>query len=459
MENRLGLIFDMKRVLLNNKYYNIYKLRDVEFGVVASTKRDLEVFIRFNKSDNGLIYIINENNKDILKSDFDLEGEFAGIYSNEKFYSLLLEEKADLEKIKKIIMDEWGGYRVFEAPKTIRLINNIEKYKDILDEAFKYVNPAKEKDKVSNEKLSKYGVFLTNKDYLFNPAIGRDYEIERLERILLGYDQSALIVGESGVGKTAIVEGLAYKIKKGLVHEKLKDLQIVSISSTSMISGTRYVGDKEERMLGIINELKKNKNIIMFTDEIHTMVGAGRGDKSNLDIANILKPYLDRGDIKIIGSTTNEEYDELMIDTAFKRRFKKVSVEEPNKENLFSIIDGVIKGLESYYNINFDFESEKKDFIYSNLIELTNKENREQKENVKNPDLVLSIIKEMFSSALYNNHEKIEIEDIVYAINENDRLLKYSKERFSKNITKLLSEEVKCLKKVIELPFGKKNME
>ena len=181
----------------------------------------------------------------------------------------------------------------------------------------------------------------------------------------------------------------------------------------------------------------------MFTDEVHTLVGAGRGEKSNLDVANILKPYLDRGDIKIITSTTNEEYELFMNDSAFKSRFKKIRVEEPDRNTLLQILDGVIKGLEKLYNVKFDYDGIIRTNIFNLLIDLTMDKNRDYKDKINNPRLLLSIVKDMFISASYNNHESILIDDIIFGIDECDRIYVSVKEKYKVELNKIFKSDMK----------------
>ena len=430
MELCCAPIFEMRRVkLLVNRngietsdIFNVYKCIDFDLGIIGSSG-NIEYFVPFYKNNKENYFpLITENNKYLLKEEFNVPGFYASGSVNFNLYRICNEEKFDMKRIKSRLNEFFPGYYIF-SNNNLELINreeNVEK----LDEIFGDVN------KLSKNVLKEYGSFLTEKEYLNNPAIGRDEEIKKLEIALLSIDKSGILIGESGVGKTAIVEGLAYKIKNGLVPEKLKNVDIVSISSSSLISGCQYVGMVEERVNKVINELKKNKNIVMFIDEIHTIIGAGAGSKSNLDVANILKPYLDRGDIKIIGSTTKSEYDNLMDDPAFKRRFKKINIEEPKKEDIIEIMNGTISGLEKYYNINFNFDFNERSLIYGVLLKLTDIKCRDQFDRVNNPDLILSILKDAFSiAALYENSE-ITLENIIEAINMCDKIYPACREKF-----------------------------
>lgn len=182
--------------------------------------------------------------------------------------------------------------------------------------------------------------------------IGREDELNRIIQILTRRTKNnPLIIGEAGVGKTAIVEGLAYMIEKGNVPEELLDKRILLLDISSMIAGAKYRGDFEERFKKCIIETKKVGNVILFIDEIRTIVGAGSAEGA-LDAANILKPYLSRGGIRIIGATTKEEYTKYIEkDSALDRRFQIVNVNEPTEKEAIEIIKGIKSKYEKYHNV------------------------------------------------------------------------------------------------------------
>lgn len=183
-------------------------------------------------------------------------------------------------------------------------------------------------------------------------AIGRENELNRIMQILTRRTKNnPLIVGEAGVGKTALVEGLAYLIEKGEVSEELQDKRIMMLDISSMIAGAKYRGDFEERFKKCITETKKAGNVILFIDEMRTIIGAGSAEGA-LDAANILKPYLSRGGIRIIGATTNEEYTKYIErDSALDRRFQRVDIFEPTEKEAIDIIKGIKNRYEKYHNV------------------------------------------------------------------------------------------------------------
>ena len=200
--------------------------------------------------------------------------------------------------------------------------------------------------------LENYGENFQNKDYITNPAIGRDEQIKQLILILLTPDKSAVLVGKPGVGKTAIVEGLAKRIVKGDVPESLKNKTVWELNMASLIAGAKYRGEFEERLKKVLDEVKKSEgNLIMFIDEIHLIVGTGAVDGA-MDTGNILKPMLARGEIHVIGATTLNEYRMYIEkDGALERRFQKVTISEPTVEDTITILRGLKERFEIYHGV------------------------------------------------------------------------------------------------------------
>ena len=203
--------------------------------------------------------------------------------------------------------------------------------------------------------LSKFGRDLVKlaKDGKIDPVIGRDKETERVVQILSRRTKNnPCLIGEPGVGKTAVVEGLARKIAEGNVPDSLADKIIVSLDITSMLAGSKYRGDFEERIKGVIDEAMNNKNVILFIDEIHTLIGAGAGSDDALDAANMIKPVLARGEIQIIGATTIKEYRQhIEKDAALERRFQSVMVGEPSVEESILILKGLRDKYEAHHKV------------------------------------------------------------------------------------------------------------
>lgn len=208
--------------------------------------------------------------------------------------------------------------------------------------------------------LDKFGRDLTQaaKNGEIDPVIGREKEIQRVIQILSRRTKNnPVLIGEPGVGKTAVAEGLALEIAKGNVPEILKDKRVVSLDLTGMVAGAKYRGDFEERIKAAIDEVKKSKNTILFIDELHTIVGAGAAEGS-ADAANILKPSLARGDFQVIGATTLNEYRKYIEkDASLERRFQPVKVGEPTPEQAVQILKGLRDSYEAHHKVKITDEA------------------------------------------------------------------------------------------------------
>lgn len=228
----------------------------------------------------------------------------------------------------------------------------------------------------------------------FDPVIGRDEEICHMIEILLRRKKcNPLLIGDAGVGKTALVEELARRIVLGLVPNELKNMRILSVAISSLVAGTKYRGEFEERINKMIEELEQAPNIILFIDEIHTIIGAG-GAEGAIDASNILKPSLARGKIKVIGATTKLEYMKFLEgDKAFDRRFQKIIIEEPNLENVKSILLHLKEIYENFYGIILT------DDILFSVAELSER----YISNGKQPDKAIDLLDESCSKLVSMN--------------------------------------------------------
>ena len=212
----------------------------------------------------------------------------------------------------------------------------------------------------STTTLNQFGEDLTKKaiEGKLDPVVGRSEEIERVIQILSRRTKNnPCLVGEPGVGKTAIVEGLAQKINSGDIPEILKNKRVVSMDISGMVAGAKYRGDFEERIKKALGEVKKAGDVILFIDEIHTIVGAGSAEGA-IDAANILKPMLARGEIQLVGATTIEEYRKYIEkDTALERRFSPVTVSEPTEKDTITILKGIRDKYEAHHNVKITDEA------------------------------------------------------------------------------------------------------
>ena len=264
-----------------------------------------------------------------------------------RYMSKMGDEYISVEHIFLSIMDNTNILKNFgiDKQKFLDLLNKIRGGKHVMSE-----NPES-----TYEVLEKYGKDLVElvKQGKIDPIIGRDEEIRRSVQILSRRNKNnPILIGEPGVGKTAIVEGIAWRIVKGDIPESLKNKKIFSLDMGALISGAKYRGEFEERLKAVINTLEESKGqIILFIDEVHNIVGAGSSEGS-MDASNLLKPMLARGEIKVIGATTLDEYRKYIEkDAALERRFQPVLVNEPSIDESISILRGLKEKFEQFHGI------------------------------------------------------------------------------------------------------------
>lgn len=269
--------------------------------------------------------------------------------------------------------------------------------------------------------VDSYGEDLTSKKYITNPAIAREEEIKKLIMVLLTPEKSGLLVGKAGIGKTAIVEGLAYLIQNNNVPEALKGYKIIKLNSTSLVGKVTINGKEEMVISKLMEELKNMTKTILFIDEIHTLMG---GNKENpMDLANILKPGLDRGDIKAIGATTTEEYETYVIrDRAFLRRFERIEVLEPTPEVTQKILLGSLPKLEYKTNCKFVQNEYLRELLIESIVNATTEFKRVYGLSAMYPDIAFSVLQASFSQALFENRSEVSILDVYNAIKTSKRI-------------------------------------
>ena len=216
---------------------------------------------------------------------------------------------------------------------------------------------------VSSKLLGKYGINLTEyaSEGKIDPVVGREKEIQRVIQILSRRTKNnPVLIGDPGVGKTSIIEGLALNISSGNIPESLQDKVLYTLDMGSMLAGAKYRGEFEERIKNVVDEVIKNKNIILFIDELHTIIGAGSTGESTIDASNILKPALSRGELQVIGATTIDEYRKhVEKDSALERRFQPIMVNEPTKEESIKILEGLRKKYEEHHKVKISDEAIK----------------------------------------------------------------------------------------------------
>ncbi len=294
--------------------------------------------------------------------------------------------------------------------------------------------------------LERYGENLTNKAYITDPAIAREEEIKQCILTLLTPEKSALLVGKPGIGKTAIVEGIAYRIQQNLVPNALQNWEIYKINVTSLLGTTSSDGQTENRVDLLVKELQNKEKAILFIDETHVLVNKNTSENGGIDFANMLKAGLDRGTIKMIGATTTEEYETYILrDRAFLRRFQKIDVIETSKEDTVKILMGTYPKLETQIGVKLNYSDFIIEKIMTFIVEMTDEYKRVYEIASRYPDICLTILANAFTYALYENLNEVKIQHIYKAIqnakNIYEDVKKKEIERFKIEFADLIKEE------------------
>ena len=290
--------------------------------------------------------------------------------------------------------------------------------------------------------LESYAECLTDKDYITDPAIARDEEIKQIILTLLTPEKSALLVGKPSIGKTAIVEGLAYRIKFGDVPQALEGWKIYKLNITSLLGNNVVNGQNENRLDLILKELSGKKNVILFIDEAHLLVNKSGG----IDFANQLKAGLDRGTIKMIGATTTEEYEQYILrDRAFLRRFQKIDVLEADKPTVVKILMGTYPKLEKQIGVKLEYSDFIKEKLFSFIVEMTDEYKRVYEIASRYPDICLTILANAFTFALYDDESSVKIKHFYKAVCNARNIYEDAKEkekiRFKQEFKELIEKE------------------
>lgn len=301
--------------------------------------------------------------------------------------------------------------------------------------------------------LEKYGKILNNKNYIVAPTIGREKELKNLMITLAQDKKRPLIVGESGVGKTSIVDELVYRIRTGQVPGFLQGKIIVEITPGDIVAGCKLVGMFEENMTKAM-KLCERLDAIVFIDEIHTIYGTGSGLRRNNDMAAMLKHYIDRSNLKVIGTTTEKEYEKYFSNDALKRRFEKITVKEPTEDILYQIVNKVI---EDYYVKNgISFENENiRSKIVNIILSATEKSYRINNDIVNNPDLAISIVDKAFAFAKVYDSEFITAEHFIEGFECCDRIYESTKKQAIEKLKKLDTSITKPVQKILKIDFNR----
>lgn len=259
--------------------------------------------------------------------------------------------------------------------------------------------------------LEKYGENLTEVKYLVNPAVARDKELKELVMVLLTPEKSACLVGKPGIGKTAIVEGLAYRIQMGDMPNALKGYSVYKISTPSLVGSTTG----ENRVMELMKELQTKDKIIIFIDEIHMLMwGSNQGP---MDLANMFKEGLGRGTVKLIGATTVDEYERYILrDKAFVRRFERIDISEPTQEMCVQILMRTIPKIEIQTGVKFNYTDFIKENVCKFIVNMTSEYKRVYEISSRYPDIALTVLRQCFSAALFDNSNEVKFRHIYEAV-------------------------------------------
>lgn len=420
METVVGILFEEKEVTYQGKKLEVYKAIEV---VVA---------LEFTNTDNKKLYSLL-NGKYIGYAVENVE-KATGV--NLIYIGVIAEIESLARKCGKADFKIWceNFYPDLNNYYLVKDSNGIKRIKDtdLLEFLAENYNFENQNSNAVIQELEKFGRVLNKKEYKASPTIGRERELRNLLVSLCADEKMPLLVGESGVGKTAIVEELAFRIQTGQVPSFLQDRIVLEIIPSEIVAGCGVVGTFEEKIKELM-KLCEKYNVILFIDEIHTIYGTGKTKGNDNDFAAILKPYISRGNIKIIGATTTEEYHEYFSSDALKRRFDIVKVEEPNIQVLEQIIDKIISDYCLKNNISFEDENIKNQIVRI-ILSATKKSHRVYDDMVNNPDLAVSIIDKAFGSAKLDENGIITIEHFVEAFECCDRIYDSAKDKAIKEL-------------------------
>lgn len=293
--------------------------------------------------------------------------------------------------------------------------------------------------------LEKYGENLTTKVYVTNPAIAREEEIEKTILTILTPEKSAILVGKAGIGKTAIVEGIAYKIQKDEVPNAIKNYDIIKVNTSSLLGKYETEDGTEELRINILlKEVEKAQNVILFIDEIHTLVIESRN--SGVDFVNAMKPALSRGDVKVIGATTLDEYNQYLIrDKAFLRRFEKIDVQEPDAKTTVKILMGSYPRIEKQTGVKLAYSQFVIEKLMTFIVDMTSEYKRVYELGSRYPDNALALLSKAFSYAKFDNSPFVTFKHFYKAImncqSVYSNVVKEESEKFKKEFKEFLEKE------------------
>lgn len=293
--------------------------------------------------------------------------------------------------------------------------------------------------------INKYAEDLTKKVYYTDPCIAREEELKKMILTLFTPEKSPILVGKPGIGKTAIVEGLAWRIQNGMVPDALRGYTILKIDTAALVGNiSNEEGTSDMKLQVLVKELENLDKVILFIDETHTLIG--NKTEGGLDFANILKPALARGNIKMIGATTSNEYDYYIVkDKAFLRRLEKIEIAEPDKDATVKILVGTLPKIEKQTGVVMNYTNFVKENIMSFIVDMTTEYNRVFESASRYPDICLGIVTKAFSYAIFDNSRAVSIKHFWDAISTTEAVypdvIKKYKPLFKEKFKDLIEKE------------------
>ncbi|NPA55968.1 MAG: AAA domain-containing protein [Epsilonproteobacteria bacterium] len=360
-----------------------------------------------------------------------------------------------IQGIRKHVADEFDFLVAMLDENDSFFIKLLERFNIQKPDILEYITSIK-RTKSHSKQIDKYTIEMVSQADKYDEVIKRDTEIERIIQILSRRKKNnPILVGEAGVGKSAIVEGLAKRIASSNVPPSLQNKKIFALDIGSLVAGTKYRGEFEKRMKEVLAELKKYDQPIVFIDEIHMIVGAGSSSNGSIDVANLLKPALARGEIRCIGATTYEEYKQTFLkDKALNRRFQKVDINEPSVEDTIKILQKLKPKYEQFHNVKYSNEA---------LITAATLSKKYLREKYL-PDSAIDVLDEVGAKFKINNKSritKLDIEDIVANManipRESAKLQEIEKLRYLEdNLKKQVFNQDHAIKEIVKVIKRKK---
>lgn len=377
---------------------------DIEDNITM--KSALKVCRKHQKEENTVAYVVNVSHGNV-----DFEVQFSKEFLEVLSIALEISNTYKYGYISSLEM--LMAMTTLKTVTFLDFLDNIKLDENSIEEVFGHISSNNSEIDLIPEELSHCLVNIseTIDENSTCRILGRDKEVNALEKILLkATKRNAVLVGEPGIGKSAIMEKLAWKIKTGNCPEQFKNMTVVSLDVNSIIAGTMYRGQAEERFSYLVQFLNNHQNVILFIDEIHLLLGAGSTIDSGLDLANALKPILARSQTRVVGATTLEEYEKFFSrDGALKRRFEKIIVKEPTTEEVYPMIKNQIAYLEEVHKVKIS--KDVVDFVILNA-SCFNYE-------TKNPDRTLDLIDRSMATANLEGKDEVTKESVLSVFNVN----------------------------------------